>query len=199
MAQDSSQPEFWETRYRDHVIPWDAGKVPASLLDYAKQLKPGSRVLIPGCGSAYEAYYLLENGFDVLAIDFSQAAVEAAQSTLACFPDRVKFADFFQFDYGQPWDCVYERAFLCALPPKMWPQYAERMAEIIRPGGTLAGFFFFKKTERGPPFGTSPEALHALLDPHFELVKDLPVHDSIEVFKGAERWQIWTRRNGHSA
>jgi SAM-dependent methyltransferase len=194
MAQDSSRPDFWESRYRDHVTPWDAGTVPGALRGYAKRLAPGSRVLIPGCGTAYEAYYLLENGFDALAIDFSQAAVEAAQRTLACFPDRVRFADFFAFDFGKPYDCVYERAFLCALPPKLWPQYAARMAEVIRPGGTLAGFFFLRETAKGPPFGTTAEALHALLDSRFELTEDLPVDDSIEVFRGAERWQVWARR-----
>lgn len=194
MAQDPSQPEFWETRYRDHVTPWDAGKVPAALRRYVRQLAPGARVLIPGCGSAYEAYYLLENGFDVLAIDFSQAAVEAAQQTLACFPNRVQVADFFAFDCARPYDCVYERAFLCALPPKLWPQYARRMAAVVRPGGTLAGFFFFRQTEKGPPFGTSPQALHTLLDADFELVEDRDVDDSIEVFKGSERWQVWRRR-----
>ncbi|MEO8159732.1 MAG: methyltransferase domain-containing protein [Betaproteobacteria bacterium] len=194
MAQDSSKPEFWESRYRDHATPWDAGKVPVALQRYAKGLPPGSRVLIPGCGSAYEARYFLENKFDVLAIDFSQAAVEAANRTLTGFPDRARFADFFSFDYGRPWDCVYERAFLCALPPKTWPQYAQRMAEIIRPGGTLAGFFFFKDTQKGPPFGTTPEALHALLDPFFELAEDLAVDDSMEVFKGGERWHVWIRR-----
>ena len=31
MSQDSSQPSFWTTRYRDHVTPWDAGGVPADL------------------------------------------------------------------------------------------------------------------------------------------------------------------------
>lgn len=194
MAQDSSTPDFWDSRYRDHVTPWDAGKVPAQLQRYAGQLAPGSRVLIPGCGSAYEAGYLIGNGFDVLAIDFSQAAVEAAQHTLARFADRVRFADFFAFDAGAPWDCVYERAFLCALPPRMWPQYARRMAQILRPGGTLAGFFFFRETVKGPPFGTTPAALHALLDPAFDLTQDLASDDSIEVFRGAERWQVWTRR-----
>jgi SAM-dependent methyltransferase len=194
MAQDSSRPDFWETRYRANVIPWDAGKVPAALQSYARQLASGSRILIPGCGSAYEAYYLIENGFDVLAIDFSQAAVEAAQRTLACFPERVRLADFFAFDYGRPYDCVYERAFLCALPLKMWNAYVQRMAEIIRPGGTLAGFFFFGQSVKGPPFATSQKALHALLDPHFELTSDSAVEDSIALFKDAERWQIWQRR-----
>ena len=194
MAQDSSKPEFWESRYRDNVVPWDAGKVPAALQEYARNLSPGARVLIPGCGSAYEAAYLSDKGFDVLAIDFSPAAVKVAKKNLGRFGNIVRLADFFAFDFGQPFDVVYERAFLCALPPRMWPQYAPRTAHLLRPGGELAGFFFFQKTERGPPFGTSPDALHALLDPGFELVEDKTVTDSIPVFQSAERWQVWRRR-----
>ena len=120
MAQDSSKPDFWESRYRDHATPWDAGKVPAALREYLPQMPEGARVLIPGCGSAYEAGYLAENGFDVLAIDFSPAAVELARKNLSRFGDIARLADFFEFDYGKPYDVIYERAFLCALPPRMW-------------------------------------------------------------------------------
>lgn len=194
MAQDSSKSDFWESRYRDHTTPWDAGKVPDALRDYTKRIKSGSRILIPGCGSAYEAGYLAENGFDVLAIDFSPAAVELAKKNLFRFGDIVRLADFFEFDYGKPYEVIYERAFLCALPPRMWPQYAPRVAQLLRPGGELAGFFFFRETEKGPPFGTTPEALHALLDPHFDLVEDRMATDSIPVFQGAEHWQIWRKR-----
>jgi len=194
LAQDSSKSDFWESRYRDHTTPWDAGKVPDALRDYTKRIKSGSRILIPGCGSAYEAGYLAENGFDVLAIDFSPAAVELAKKNLSRFGDIVRLADFFEFDYGKPYEVIYERAFLCALPPRMWPQYAPRMAQLLRPGGELAGFFFFRETEKGPPFGTTPEALHALLDPHFDLVEDRMATDSIPVFQDAERWQVWRKR-----
>jgi len=194
LAQDSSKSDFWESRYRDHTTPWDAGKVPDALRDYTKRIKSGSRILIPGCGSAYEAGYLAENGFDVLAIDFSPAAVELAKKNLFRFGDIVRLADFFEFDYGKPYDVIYERAFLCALPPRMWPQYAPRTAQLLRPGGELAGFFFFRETEKGPPFGTTPEALHALLDPHFDLVEDRMATDSIPVFQDAERWQVWRNR-----
>ena len=31
MAQDSSKPDFWDTRVRQNVTPWDAGRVPAAL------------------------------------------------------------------------------------------------------------------------------------------------------------------------
>ncbi len=191
---DSSKSDFWDSRYRDHVTPWDAGKVPDALRDYAKRIEFGSRILIPGCGSAYEAGYLAENGFDVLAIDFSPAAAELAKKNLSRFGDIVRRADFFGFDYGMAYDVIYERAFLCALPPRMWPDYALRAAQLLRPGGELAGFFFFRETEKGPPFGTTPEALHALLDPRFDLVEDEDVTDSIPVFQGAERWQVWRRR-----
>lgn len=194
MAQDSSKSDFWESRYRDHTTPWDAGKVPDALRDYTKRIKSGGRILIPGCGSAYEAGYLAENGFDVLAIDFSPAAVELAKKNLFRFGNIVRLADFFEFDYGKPYEVIYERAFLCALPPRMWPQYAPRMAQLLRPGGELAGFFFVRETEKGPPFGTTPEALHALLDPHFDLVEDRIATDSIPVFQDAEHWQIWRKR-----
>ncbi len=191
---DSSKPDFWDSRYRDHVTPWDAGKVPAALRKYLPKIRKGGRVLIPGCGSAYDAGYLAENGFDVLAIDFSPAAVELAKTNLPRFGNIVRIADFFDFDSGMPYDVIYERAFLCALPRQMWPRYAPRAAQLLRPNGELAGYFFFKETEKGPPFGTTPEALHALLYPHFELVEDNAVTDSIPVFQGSERWQIWRKR-----
>lgn len=195
MAQDSSKPDFWETRYRDRIMPWDAGRVPRALVDFVADLKPGVRVLVPGCGSAYEAYLLAEHGMDVLAIDFSPAAVLHAREQLGCFGDRVQEADFFAFDDGGGFDVVYERAFLCALPPKTWDDYARRMAQVVKPGGLLAGFFFFDDTPRGPPFGIAEARLHELLAPAFELTAERPVSDSIAIFQGKERWLEWRRRD----
>jgi SAM-dependent methyltransferase len=191
MAQDSSRPDFWETRYRDHVTPWDAGGVPHALNEHLPLLPAGARILIPGCGSAYEALHLAGRGFDVVAIDFSAAAVEAARKQLGRFGDIVRLADFFDFDAGAPFDMIYERAFLCALPPRLWPGYPPRCAELLKPGGTIAGFWFFADTPKGPPFGTTPAALDAIMQPRFTRIQDLPVDDSIEVFRGKERWQVW--------
>lgn len=191
---DSSLPDFWDQRYETNVTPWDAGRVPDALRAHLRDLPPGARVLVPGCGSAYELYYLLENGFDALAIDFSPPAVERAKRNAGCFADRIVLADFLDFDHGSGFDVIYERAFLCALPRKMWPAYAQRTAQVLRPGGTIGGFFFFDDNPKGPPFGTSDAALHELLDPHFERIQDEAVSDSIPVFQGKERWQMWRRR-----
>ena len=193
MAQDSSLPEFWDTRYRGGVTPWDAGGVPAQLLDWLKTAAP-RKVLIPGCGTGYEVRAFVEHRHDVTAIEFSDAAIEAAKRELGALADRLKKADFFSFATAS-FDLIYERAFLCALPRGKWPQWAARVGDLLHAGGQLAGFFYFDDNERGPPYGISPARLDELLSPTFELTEDLAVHEeqSLPVFKGKERWQVWTR------
>ena len=107
----------------------------------------------------------------------------------------MKKADFFNFPAAS-YDLVYERAFLCALPRRIWAQWAARTAELVRPGGELAGFFYFDDNDRGPPFGISPPRLAELLTPWFTLEAsvDIPQAESIPVFKGKERWQVWKRK-----
>ena len=89
---------------------------------------------------------------------------------------------------------MYERAFLCALPRRLWPSYARRLFELLRPEGRLAGFFYFDDGERGPPFGLKTGELETLLSERFDRVGDAAVSDSISIFAGKERWQIWSVR-----
>jgi hypothetical protein len=194
MAQDSSLPDFWDTRYRAGVTPWDAGGVPPQLARWLKTL-PRASVLVPGCGAGYEVRAFAQADRDVLGIEFSDAAIEAASRALGPLAQRVRKADYFAFETA-PFDVVYERAFLCALPRRMWARWAERTAALVRPGGALAGFFFFDDNERGPPFGVSPERLDELLRPFFDLETSVEIApaESIEVFKGKERWQLWRRK-----
>jgi SAM-dependent methyltransferase len=194
MAQDSSRPEFWDTRFRDGVTPWDAGSAPEKLAQWLHGHPPG-RVLIPGCGTGYEVRLFAERGHDVLAIDFSDAAIEAARHQLGSLSGFVKKADFFGLQDG-PFDLVYERAFLCALPRALWPRWASRVAELVRPGGELAGFFYIDDNPRGPPFGVSREGLNELRGNAFEVTENqaLPAGQSLPVFQGKEIWQVWKRR-----
>jgi thiopurine S-methyltransferase len=191
--EDPAGPEFWEKRYREQVTPWDAGRSPPEVQSFIEGLAPRRRVLIPGCGSAYEARAFAAAGHDVVAIDFSEAALAAARSVLGELHAVLRHGDFITADLGAPFDLVYERAFLCALPRRLWPAYAERIAQVLRPGGQLVGFFFWSEGERGPPFGLHPGELDALLEPAFARVTDAPARESIPVFVGKERWQVWMR------
>jgi SAM-dependent methyltransferase len=195
MAQDSSRPEFWDTRFRGGVTPWDAGSVPSALEIWLKKRSSPLRVLIPGCGTGYEVRAFAERGHDVLAIDFSDAALDAARRELGKLANRVRKGDFFSLQ-AEPFDVVYERAFLCALPRSLWTEWARRTAELVRPGGELAGFFYLDDNERGPPFGIAPSQLNSLLTTNFRLSEELPIpaEQSLPVFKGKEVWQVWKRR-----
>jgi len=195
VRQDASKPDFWEKRFRENFTPWDAGRVPSDLARFLETEPRGRRVLIPGCGSGYEVRAFAEAGYDVLAVDFAPAAIERAQAILGPFADRVRLADFFEADLGVPYDLIYERAFLCSLPRTLRPRYAERVAELLGPRGRIAGFFFYEDAERGPPFGLRSGELESLLSERFEQTQDKAVDDSIPIFAGKERWEIWTIRS----
>lgn len=196
--RDPADPAFWELRYAANFAPWDAGRVPRQLLAFVES-SPPARVLVPGCGSAWDVRCFAEHGWDVTGIDFSPLAVTQARAILGPHAGRVRQADFFAPIPEAPFDVVYERAFLCALPRRLWGDWARRMAGIVRPGGSLAGFFYFDAGERGPPFPLASQAgLDALLAPDFARVDDQPVDDSIAVFRGKERWQAWRRQSGAS-
>lgn len=192
--RDPADPEFWDLRYGASFVPWDAGRVPAQLRRLVQTEGTTRRVLVPGCGSAWDVRFLAERGWDVLGIDFSDAALAAARPVLGPHATRVRKGDFFAPIPEAPFDLVYERAFLCALPRRLWRDWGVRVAALAAPGGRLAGFFHFDTAQRGPPFGLrAQEELDLLLGPAFERVADEPVDDSIAVFEGKERWQVWRR------
>jgi len=192
--QRPEHPDFWSKRFEQGTTPWDAGRVPQDLADFAASRPSPMNTLIPGCGSAWEAGFLASRHWPVTALDFSPAAIDTARGVLGESPVDLVCADFFQWHPPQPLDLIYERAFLCALPRKLWDDWGRRVADLLPAGGLLAGYFFVCDQLKGPPFGIQSEQLDALLQPAFERIEDRPVGDSIPVFAGRERWQIWKRK-----
>jgi Thiopurine S-methyltransferase (TPMT) len=106
----------------------------------------------------------------------------------------VREADFFSPSLNaESFDAIYERAFLCALPRRMWAAWSTRVAELLPRGGRLFGFFFTDDSERGPPFGLKSGELEALLEESFTREAIAQPKDSIPVFAGKETWQVWRR------
>jgi SAM-dependent methyltransferase len=193
--EDPATPAFWDTRFREKRIPWDAGTAPPALERYLAEESGGGRVLIPGCGSAYEVRTFSEKGYEVLAIDFSIAAVERAKAELGTRHGAVVLGDFFIYDFGEkPFDIIYERAFLASLPRTMWRDYGHRVAELLRPGARLIGFFVYGEQQGGPPFCLKPGELVGLMGEKFEKIEETVVTTSVPVFSGKERWEVWIRR-----
>ena len=104
-------------------------------------------------------------------------------------------ADFFgDLLANERYEVIYERAFLCALPVARRAAWANRVAKLLPPGGMLIGFFYFDRTGKGPPFAIESASLTSLLSAEFELIEERVPADSIAVFGGKERWQVWRRR-----
>ncbi len=190
--RDPLTPAFWDERFERRYTPWDLGGVPQALRQFAAASAPLT-TLIPGCGSAWELAYLAGLGWDATAIDFAPQAVARGKAAAGAQADRVVEADFFQWRPARPLQLIYERAFLCAMPPALWPQVARRWAELLPSGALLTGYFFLDETPKGPPFGIGRAQLAQLLQPAFVCEVDQAVGDSLPVFAGKERWMVWRR------
>jgi hypothetical protein len=198
-TRDPATSAFWDERYRAGFTPWDARGVPAALVRFVEVARPGRRVLVPGCGSAYEAGCLDALGFEVTAIDIAPEALARARMVLGdAVAERVLMqADFFSLEREIDW--IYERALLCALPYRLWPEYGTAVRRLLRPGGLLAGFFYIQngadEPRRGPPFPAHRTEIDALFTPGFRLEADdeVPPDESIPVFARHEHWMLWRR------
>jgi len=195
-----SQPEYWNTRYLKDNTPWDFGGVPADLKTFLKKKGKGAKVLIPGCGSGYEIKAFAEAGYDVTALDFAPFATERAKRMVGpALADRVLLGDFFEYDFPHAaFDVIYERSFICSIPPERRPAYRDRLAQLLKYRGLLIGYYYYNKPliMDGPPYGFAWGTADELFSRYFLLVKDEPVNDSLPLYVGRERWQE-RRRTSH--
>lgn len=194
-SSDSNRPDFWTVRYAAGKTPWDFGGVPAALKSFLARSSTRGRVLIPGCGSGYEVQAFHDAGYDVTGIDFSPAAIEHAKNIIGVSGERIILGDLFTYDFGLcRFDLIYERTFLCSMPPPRWPGYVNRMADLLSPGGRLIGVFLYgQSSSTGPPFPLTNGEAEQLFEKRFQLIRSDTMSDSLPLFRGMERWQEWLK------
>ena len=192
-----SNPQYWSHRYESGATPWDFGGAPADLKTYLKRHPKGGRVLIPGCGSGYEAKAFADAGYEVTAMDFSPAAVERARKVVGpALAKNILLGDFFHYQFAaRDFDVIYERTFICSFHPDRREAYRDQIASLLKYRGSLLGYFYYQTPviADGPPFGFAWGTADELFSRYFLLVKDTPVADSLPIFAGRERWQEWHR------
>lgn len=178
---------FWESRWVQGQTGWDIGSVSPIMQDYILQIEnPKSKILIPGCGSAHEADFMLQNGFkNVTILDISPSACVAAQKR---FKDRdivILCEDF--FEHRGKYDYILEQTFFCALDPSMRPDYAQKTRNLLSAGGTLFGLLFDRVFDKeGPPFGGDKSEYYSLFEPLYDQVSITDSEGSIPEREGTE-------------
>jgi SAM-dependent methyltransferase len=160
--------DYWNAQYEAGQTGWDLGMVSPPIKSYIDSIaNKNLRILIPGCGNAYEAEYLLNHGFqNINLIDIAPTAVESLQQKFAHRSEiKVILGDFF-LHQGE-YDLIIEQTFFCALPPQLREKYVWKMFHLLAAGGQLAGLLFNRSFESGPPFGGSAEEYKGLFKDAF--------------------------------
>lgn len=188
--------EYWQQRWEKGETGWDIGFVSTPIKEYIDQLQDRSiKILIPGCGNAYEAAYLIKQGFvNTYVIDISESAIANIRKRIPNLPpDQIIHGDFFEHT-GQ-YDLIIEQTFFCALDPSLREQYVEHMHLLLKPNGRRVGVMFnVPLYDDHPPFGGNESLYRSLFEPYFEIDIMAPCYNSIPQRSGSEVFVNFRRK-----
>lgn len=189
MIENFLSSDYWNQRYLENQTGWDIGYASPALIRFALQFPKQTRILIPGCGKAWEAQALHEAGYTrVYILDFAPEALTAFAQRVQNFPEQhLLQGDFFSLQ--DHYDLILEQTFFCAIDRALRPDYVRQMHRLLVPGGILAGLLFRTEFEKeGPPFGGSLQEYTDLFKPSFEILKMEVCADSIPPRRNNEFW-----------
>ncbi len=179
---------FWNQQWENRETGWDIGYSSPPIEDYMKQYSDkNAKILIPGCGNAYEAEFLLKNGFtNITILDIAPKAVEILQEKFKNNPEiRVILGDF--FEHQEKYDLIIEQTFFCAISPLQRKDYVKKSAELLNENGRIIGVLFNKIFEKaGPPFGGNTAEYQFIFKKYFDIQTLEPCYNSIDARAGSE-------------
>lgn len=145
---------YWEDRYQNETTGWDIGYPTPAIINYFKDVDKSSKILIPGCGNAYEAEYLYNEGFqNVVLIDIASTPLKNFQDRVPHFPKQQLInSDYFEFN--EQFDYIVEQTFFCAIDRTMRRKYAEKTHSLLALDGHLIGLLWSVEINNDhPPYG----------------------------------------------
>lgn len=186
---------YWNNRYQQKETGWDMGSVSTPLKAYIDQIRDKNiAILIPGCGNAHEAAYLIQNGFkNITIVDYAELVVNDLKIKFKAEEDagilKIIKNNFFELT-GQ-FDLIIEQTFFCALDPLLREKYAQKMYSLLNQEGKLVGVLFsFALTSEGPPFGGDALEYKDYFKTKFNINVLEDCYNSIQPRKGRELFMI---------
>jgi len=187
---------FWNNRWINNETGWDVGYATPAISTYLQQYtNKDAAILIPGCGNAHEADFLLESGFkNITLIDIAPSAVKSLQQKYDSPSITIICGDF--FEHQHQYDLIIEQTFFCALAPAKRNQYAKKTASLLNKNGKLIGVLFNKDFEKqGPPFGGFVAEYKLIFEPFFNLLKMEECYNSITPRASSEVFINFIKKN----
>lgn len=186
--EPTNNHEYWEKRWEQQKTGWDIGYPSPAICKYTDQIPDKEiSILIPGCGNAYEAVYLLERGFqNITLLDIVPSVVERLKHYFSGKPGvRILQEDFFLHE-GQ-YHLILEQTFFCAIHPDLRQLYVTKTFQLLQDNGRLAGVLFDKSfPSPGPPYGGYFNDYMALFSKAFRIKTLASCYNSIPPRAGSE-------------
>jgi methyl halide transferase len=183
-----TQSEYWDNRWQNKETGWDIGYATPAITEFIRKIEEKDlAILIPGCGNAYEAEYLLEKGFkNITLIDISKSLTETLIKRYnGNRRIRIIHGDF--FDLNESFDIIIEQTFFCAIPPIKRPDYKTKTHQLLKENGFIVGVMFDKQFEKeGPPHSGTKKEYYELFSDIFHIEKMEPCTSSIPSRQGSE-------------
>jgi SAM-dependent methyltransferase len=141
--------EVFERAYADAhgdvaLVPWCAGRPNPAIVAWMNAeasgvVRPGSRVVVVGCGLGDDVAELSYRGYDVVGFDISHAAIDWAKERHVEFADRFMVADLFDLPLRmlRRYDLVIEAYTIESVPAAMRGRAAEAVVSLARPHGSI--------------------------------------------------------------
>lgn len=198
MQLDSTfDSDYWNERWRNQQTGWDIGYPAPAITKYMEGVEDLSiAILIPGCGNAYEAQYLVDKGFtNITLIDIASEACNILQQKFKDVTDQVHIIHDDYFNLNKKFDLIIEQTFFCALPINKRTEYAAKSASILNDEGRIIGVLFNKEFDSDtPPFGGDESLYRMIFEPYFEIKKLELCHHSIPPRKDTELFINFKKR-----
>lgn len=169
----------WLARWERGQTGWHEENGNTALRKFWPRLTAGSRVLVPLCGKTTDLLWLAEQGLEVTGVELSEIAARAffaatdigfeieASNGLLWFRGlrqsvSIVCGDYFQFS-DQPFDALYDRAALVALPPGLRPAYVEHTKTLLKAEARqlLITLEYDQLKVNGPPFSVLADEVKA--------------------------------------
>ena len=188
--------QYWDAQWKSNTIGWDLGVPAPPLVAFIGTIEnKEAKILIPGCGNAYEAEYLVSKGFtNITLIDISETASAILnEKFLNQDAVRVLCEDFFELK--DSFDIIIEQTFFCALPPSMRQRYVWKMHSLLNDQGILAGLLFNRQFDVSPPFGGSSEEYEKLFQTAFHIDQLSTANNSVTPRANTELFFSFVKNN----
>jgi thiopurine S-methyltransferase len=169
--------EDWLGRWAAGRTGWHEAEGNAGLKRHWPDLPGRARVLVPLCGKSPDLLWLAARGHSVVGVELSQKAVRAFFTdnelefdrldggSLDCFAARKKSITLFCGDYFDfsdlPFEALYDRAALVALPAEIRPRYVAHTRTLLKDDAFrfIVTLEYEQSVVAGPPYSVAADEL----------------------------------------